>query len=55
MRQSIQDENILSEAIAEAKTLRNIAMCNAKYSLKQFLAEEKLPLAPLVNLDDLDI
>ena len=55
MRQSTYDNNILSEAIAQAKTLRNIAMCNAKFSLKNFLKEEKLPLAPLVNLDDLDL
>jgi hypothetical protein len=54
MRQPRNDENILSDAIAQAKTLRNIAMTNAKYSLKQFLAEEKLPLDDLANTDDID-
>jgi hypothetical protein len=54
MRQSRNDENILSDAIAQAKTLRNIAMTNAKYSLKQFLAEEKLPLDDLANTEDID-
>lgn len=55
MRQSTYDKNILSDAIAQAKTLRNIAMTNAKCSLVNFLKEEKLPLAPLVNLDHLDL
>jgi len=54
MRQSRNDDNILSDAIAQAKTLRNIAMTIAKYSLKQFLAEEKLPLDDLANTDDID-
>ncbi len=55
MRQSTYDNNILTQAIAETKTLRNIAMTNAKCSLVNFLKEEKLPLAPLVNLDHLDL
>jgi type I restriction enzyme R subunit len=50
MRQTTNDKNNMSEAIAEARTLRNIAMTNAKYTLKQFLAEEKLPLEPLAKL-----
>jgi len=40
----MKGENILENAIAEAKTLRKLAMENGKYSLKKFLIEEKLPL-----------
>jgi hypothetical protein len=53
----MQNDNILKDAIAEAKVLRNIAMKNAKYSLKNFLMEnnQKLPLQSLTDLNHLSI
>lgn len=51
----MQNTNILKEAIAEAKQLRELAMTNAKHSLVKFLTEEKLPLDDLADAElDLD-
>jgi hypothetical protein len=49
------DNNLISEAIAEAHTLRKLSMSNAKHSLVKFLKEEKLPLDDLADAElDLD-
>ena len=49
------DNNLINEAIAEAKTLRKLSMSNAKHSLVNFLKEEKLPLDDLADAElDLD-
>jgi hypothetical protein len=50
----MQNNDILKEAIAEAKTLRQLAQSSAKHSLKKFLLTESLPLNDLCNIDDLD-
>jgi hypothetical protein len=51
----MQNNDILTEAIAEAKTLRRLSMSNAKHSLVKFLKEEKLPLDDLADAElDLD-
>ena len=51
----MQSNNILKDAIAEAKTLRKLSMSNAKHSLVKFLKEEKLPLDDLADAElDLD-
>ena len=49
------DNNILKDAIAEARTLRKLSMSNARHSLVRFLKEEKLPLDDLADAElDLD-
>ena len=49
------DNDLLNEAIAEARTLRNLSMSNARQSLVNFLKEEKLPLDNLADAElDLD-
>ena len=49
------DNNILKDAIAEARTLRKLSMSNARHSLVKFLKEEKLPLDDLADAElDLD-
>ena len=49
------DNNLINEAIAEARTLRNLSMSNARQSLVKFLKEEKLPLDNLADAElDLD-
>ncbi len=51
----MQNDNILKDAIAEAKTLRKLSMSNARHSLVKFLKEEKLPLDDLADAElDLD-
>ena len=51
----MQTDNILKDAIAEAKTLRKLSMSNARHSLVKFLKEEKLPLDDLADAElDLD-
>jgi hypothetical protein len=51
----MQTDNILKDAIAEAKTLRKLSMSNARHSLVKFLKEEKLPLSDLADTElDLD-
>ena len=51
----MQSENILKDAIAEARTLRKLSMSNARHSLVKFLKEEKLPLDDLADAElDLD-
>ena len=51
----MQSENILKDAIAEARTLRKLSMSNARHSLVKFLKEEKLPLNDLADAElDLD-
>ena len=51
----MQSDNILKDAIAEAKTLRKLSMSNARHSLVKFLKEEKLPLDDLADAElDLD-
>jgi len=51
----MQSNDILKEAIAEAKILRRLSMSNAKHSLVKFLKEEKLPLEVLADTElDLD-
>jgi len=51
----MQNDNILREAIAEARTLRKLSMSNARHSLVKFLKEEKLPLDDLADAElDLD-
>ena len=51
----MQNDNILRDAIAEAKTLRKLSMSNARHSLVKFLKEEKLPLDDLADAElDLD-
>lgn len=51
------DNELLKEAILEARTLRELAMENGRHSLKKFLKEEKLPLDDFADaemeLDDL--
>jgi len=48
----MENDNILQEAIAEARTLRELSLSNAKHSLKKFLLEEKLPLD---DFDDIEL
>ena len=51
----MQSDNILKDAIAEARTLRKLSMSNARHSLVKFLKEEKLPLEDLADAElDLD-
>lgn len=51
----MQTDNILKDAIAEARTLRKLSMSNARHSLVKFLKEEKLPLQDLADAElDLD-
>ena len=51
----MQSDNILKDAIAEARTLRKLSMSNARHSLVKFLKEEKLPLDDLADAElDLD-
>ncbi len=49
------DNNLINEAITEAKTLRKLSISNARHSLVKFLKEEKLPLDDLADAElDLD-
>lgn len=49
------DNNLINDAIAEARTLRNLSMSNCRQSLVKFLKEEKLPLDNLADAElDLD-
>ena len=49
------DNNLINDAIAEARTLRKLSMSNARHSLVKFLKEEKLPLDNLADAElDLD-
>ena len=49
------DNNLINDAIAEARTLRNLSISNARHSLVNFLREEKLPLDDLADAElDLD-
>jgi hypothetical protein len=51
----MQNDNILKDAITEAKILRHLSLAQAKHSLVKFLKEEKLPLDDLADAElDLD-
>ena len=48
------DNNLINDAIAEARTLRQLSISNCRHSLVKFLKEEKLPLNDLAQ-SELDI
>ena len=51
MRQIIPNDDLLQQTLRETRTL---AIQNARYSLKNFLLEEKLPLDDLAKTDNID-